>query len=128
MKSQYKKNFLLPFLLFFISVIKLFQIIIVVISRFLYTSSRNAILLDDPRGTAPGWLFGRGDCGYARGKTLAETMVPTLTKYQKFPLGLTIFLGPISSAFRSRTGPEREESQTDEFAEDDPQTTQTQYE
>lgn len=32
-------------------------------------------MLHDPEGTSPGWVFGRGDCGYARGKTLTEIMV-----------------------------------------------------
>lgn len=43
--------------------------------RILYTSSRNAVLLGDPEGLAPGWIFGRGDCGYKGGKSLPEIMV-----------------------------------------------------
>uniref|UniRef100_A0A6P7G927 Uncharacterized protein LOC114337177 n=1 Tax=Diabrotica virgifera virgifera TaxID=50390 RepID=A0A6P7G927_DIAVI len=49
-------------------------VIIFMISRILYTSSRNAILLGSPGGLAPGWIFGRGDCGYSGGKTLLEIM------------------------------------------------------
>ncbi|XP_018578044.1 peripherin-2-like [Anoplophora glabripennis] len=58
----------------FTTFVFILHILIVIISRILYTASRNAILLQDPEGTAPGWLFGRGDCGYARGKTLTEIM------------------------------------------------------
>jgi hypothetical protein len=43
--------------------------------RILYTSCRNAAILNDPEGVAPGWIFGRGDCGYKRGKTLGDIMV-----------------------------------------------------
>lgn len=43
--------------------------------RILYTSARNAVVLGDPEGLAPGWIFGRGDCGYRGGKTLPEIMV-----------------------------------------------------
>uniref|UniRef100_A0AAR5PPU1 Tetraspanin n=2 Tax=Dendroctonus ponderosae TaxID=77166 RepID=A0AAR5PPU1_DENPD len=57
-----------------ISAIVFLHIIIILASRILYTSCRNAILLYDPEGTSPGWVFGRGDCGYARGKTLTEIM------------------------------------------------------
>ncbi|KAL1494576.1 hypothetical protein ABEB36_010152 [Hypothenemus hampei] len=57
-----------------ISAITFFHVVIVLTSRVLYTSCRNAILLYDPDGVAPGWIFGRGDCGYARGKTLTEIM------------------------------------------------------
>ncbi|RZB40474.1 photoreceptor outer segment membrane glycoprotein 2 [Asbolus verrucosus] len=50
------------------------QVIIFLVVRILYTSCRNAILLNDPDGVAPGWIFGRGDCGYNRGKTLGDIM------------------------------------------------------
>lgn len=33
------------------------------------------MLLGDPEGLAPGWIFGRGDCGYKGGKSLPEIMV-----------------------------------------------------
>ncbi|KAJ8917851.1 hypothetical protein NQ315_010764 [Exocentrus adspersus] len=56
------------------SMVCILHIVIFIVSRILYTGSRNAILLNDPEGVAPGWIFGRGDCGYARGKTLAEMM------------------------------------------------------
>ncbi|CAG9763271.1 unnamed protein product [Ceutorhynchus assimilis] len=57
-----------------ISAITILHVITILVSRILYTSCRNAILLYDQEGVAPGWLFGRGDCGYARGKTLTEIM------------------------------------------------------
>ncbi|XP_030763899.1 photoreceptor outer segment membrane glycoprotein 2 isoform X2 [Sitophilus oryzae] len=57
-----------------ISGITILHVITVLVSRILYTSCRNAVLLYDPEGIAPGWIFGRGDCGYARGKTLTEIM------------------------------------------------------
>ncbi|XP_050310113.1 photoreceptor outer segment membrane glycoprotein 2 [Anthonomus grandis grandis] len=57
-----------------IGAITLLHVIIILISRILYTSCRNAIMLYDVEGVAPGWIFGRGDCGYARGKTLTEIM------------------------------------------------------
>ncbi|XP_066248023.1 photoreceptor outer segment membrane glycoprotein 2-like [Euwallacea similis] len=57
-----------------VSAVTFLHVIIIALSRFLYTSARNAILLFDPEGVAPGWIFGRGDCGYARGKTLTELM------------------------------------------------------
>lgn len=45
-----------------------------VLMKYLYTACRNAVLLMNLGGTAPGWLFGRGDCGWNRGKTLDEIM------------------------------------------------------
>ncbi|KAJ8946890.1 hypothetical protein NQ318_008246 [Aromia moschata] len=60
--------------IFFTSVIFILHIIIFFISRILYTSCRNAVVLSDTEGIAPGWIFGRGDCGYSRGKTLGEIM------------------------------------------------------
>ncbi|CAG9818996.1 unnamed protein product [Phaedon cochleariae] len=56
------------------SLICILHVIIFIISRMLYTSTRNAILLEDPQGLAPGWIFGKGDCGYSGGKTLIEIM------------------------------------------------------
>ncbi|KAL3269978.1 hypothetical protein HHI36_009033 [Cryptolaemus montrouzieri] len=50
------------------------QVTIFLVSRILYTSARNALLLEDPDGVAPGWIFGRGDCGYTGGKSVAEIM------------------------------------------------------
>nr|XP_023028857.1 peripherin-2 [Leptinotarsa decemlineata] len=61
-------------LIFLSSMVFISHLIIFIISRILYTSTRNAILLEDPEGKAPGWIFGRGDCGYAGGKTLLEIM------------------------------------------------------
>ncbi|XP_050498757.1 RDS/peripherin-like protein xRDS35 [Diabrotica virgifera virgifera] len=58
----------------FVSLSCVVHVIIFMISRILYTSSRNAILLGSPGGLAPGWIFGRGDCGYSGGKTLLEIM------------------------------------------------------
>ncbi|XP_060530101.1 photoreceptor outer segment membrane glycoprotein 2 [Cylas formicarius] len=55
-------------------IITFFHIMTIVLSRILYTSCRNAILLYDREGIAPGWIFGRGDLGYTRGKTLTEIM------------------------------------------------------
>lgn len=52
----------------------LVQITIFLIARIMYTSSRNALLMGSPHGTAPGWIFGRGDCGYTGGKSIAEIM------------------------------------------------------
>ncbi|XP_044754210.1 peripherin-2 [Coccinella septempunctata] len=54
--------------------ILVFQLFIFLVSRILYTSARNALLLEDPYGVAPGWIFGRGDCGYTGGKSVAEIM------------------------------------------------------
>lgn len=45
------------------------------VTRLLYTSCRNAVILGEPKGPAPGWILGRGDCGYNRGKSLGEIMV-----------------------------------------------------
>ncbi|KAH0811421.1 hypothetical protein GEV33_011373 [Tenebrio molitor] len=52
------------------------QLLIFLVVRILYTSCRNAAILNDPEGVAPGWIFGRGDCGYNRGKTLGDIMYP----------------------------------------------------
>lgn len=45
-----------------------------VLTKYLFTSCRNAALLMNTAGVAPGWLFGRGDFGWSRGKTLEEIM------------------------------------------------------
>lgn len=45
-----------------------------VLTKYLFTSCRNAALLMNMAGVAPGWLFGRGDFGWNRGKTLEEIM------------------------------------------------------
>lgn len=50
------------------------KLFIFLVSRILYTSARNSLLLEDPFGVAPGWIFGRGDCGYTGGKSVAEIM------------------------------------------------------
>ncbi|KAF7285860.1 photoreceptor outer segment membrane glycoprotein 2-like [Rhynchophorus ferrugineus] len=57
-----------------IVIVAVIHVNIFLVSRILYTSCRNAVLLYDPQGVAPGWIFGRGDCGYSRGKTLTELM------------------------------------------------------
>ncbi|KAK9876900.1 hypothetical protein WA026_015936 [Henosepilachna vigintioctopunctata] len=59
--------------------IMIIQVFIFLISRVMYTSTRNALLLDDPEGVAPGWIFGRGDCGYTGGKSIAEIMADYAT-------------------------------------------------
>lgn len=41
------------------------------------------MLLGDPIGLAPGWIFGRGDCGYKGGKSLPEIMVSKI-HYKNF--------------------------------------------
>lgn len=45
-----------------------------ILTKYLFTSCRNAALLMNTGGVAPGWLFGRGDFGWNRGKTLEEIM------------------------------------------------------
>ncbi|KAJ8975451.1 hypothetical protein NQ317_000700 [Molorchus minor] len=66
--------------IFFSSMVLILHIIIFLISRILYTSARNAVLLNDIEGISPGWIFGRGDCGYSRGKTLGEIMGVTVVE------------------------------------------------
>ncbi|CAH0554689.1 unnamed protein product [Brassicogethes aeneus] len=58
-----------------ISISTILHIIIFCLMRILYTSCRNLYLLPDQKGLSPGWVFGRGDCGYFRGKTLNEIMM-----------------------------------------------------
>ncbi|KAG5872330.1 hypothetical protein JTB14_023598 [Gonioctena quinquepunctata] len=60
--------------IFLSSMILIIHFIIFTVSRILYTSTRNAFVLGDLEGRAPGWIFGRGDCGYTGGKTLLEIM------------------------------------------------------
>ncbi|KAF5308520.1 hypothetical protein FQR65_LT06185 [Abscondita terminalis] len=48
--------------------------------RILYTSSRNNVILQHSSGIAPGWLFGRGDCGWSHGPTLDQIMIKVLQK------------------------------------------------
>ncbi|XP_057652761.1 peripherin-2-like [Diorhabda carinulata] len=57
-----------------VSFLTIIHVLIFIVSRLLYTSSRNSILLGDPEEPAPGWIFGRGDCGYTGGKTVLEIM------------------------------------------------------
>ncbi|CAG9862068.1 unnamed protein product [Phyllotreta striolata] len=56
------------------SVMCLVHILIFVVSRILYTSARNSAIMGEPRGLAPGWVFGRGDFGYSGGKSIIEIM------------------------------------------------------
>nr|CAD7202123.1 unnamed protein product [Timema douglasi] len=51
------------------------HVIVIVMCRYLYVSTRNSVFLGDPKCTAPGWLFGRGDFGYRWGATLEEIML-----------------------------------------------------
>lgn len=45
-----------------------------VLIKYLFTACRNAAILMNTGGTAPGWIFGRGDFGWNRGRTLEEIM------------------------------------------------------
>ncbi|XP_069683156.1 uncharacterized protein [Periplaneta americana] len=45
---------------------------IAIIVRYLYTASRNSVIIGDPTVSAYGWLFGRGDCLYKSGLTMKE--------------------------------------------------------
>lgn len=45
-----------------------------VLTKYLFSACKNAAILMNTGGVAPGWLFGRGDFGYNRGKTLYEIM------------------------------------------------------
>ncbi|KAK4876214.1 hypothetical protein RN001_012636 [Aquatica leii] len=48
--------------------------------RMLFTSCRNNIILQHESGIAPGWIFGRGDCGWAYGPPLDQIMTGILSK------------------------------------------------
>ncbi|CAH1115182.1 unnamed protein product [Psylliodes chrysocephalus] len=52
----------------------IFHVVIFIVSRILYTSARNSIFMGDPGGISPGWVFGRGDCGYSGGQSIIEIM------------------------------------------------------
>ncbi|EFA09824.2 hypothetical protein TcasGA2_TC011971 [Tribolium castaneum] len=60
----------------------LVQLVLFLVVRVLYTSCRNAEILETD-GVAPGWIFGRGDCGYNRGKTLLDYMNPPRRRRRK---------------------------------------------
>lgn len=45
-----------------------------VLLKYLFTSCRNAVILMNVGGVAPGWLLGRGDFGWNHGKSLHEIM------------------------------------------------------
>ncbi|XP_017772768.1 PREDICTED: LOW QUALITY PROTEIN: uncharacterized protein LOC108559904 [Nicrophorus vespilloides] len=49
-------------------------IAIIVISRLLYTSCRNAVVLRDVMAPSPGWLFGRDCFSATKGRTVSEVM------------------------------------------------------
>lgn len=51
-----------------------------VLTKYLFSACLNAAILMNTGGVAPGWLFGRGDFGYNRGKTLYEIMEVKTTK------------------------------------------------
>lgn len=55
-----------------------------VLTKYLFSACRNAAILMNTGGTAPGWLFGRGDCGYTRGKGLYEIMEVIQGKQNNF--------------------------------------------
>lgn len=45
-----------------------------VLMKYLFTACKNAVILMNIGGTAPGWFIGRGDFGWKYGKTLSEIM------------------------------------------------------
>ncbi|XP_063925097.1 photoreceptor outer segment membrane glycoprotein 2 [Zophobas morio] len=59
------------------------QLLIFIVVRLLYTSCRNDAILNDADGVAPGWIFGRGDCGYGGGKSLMHIMYPNSTERRR---------------------------------------------
>ncbi|KAI4461452.1 tetraspanin ec2 domain superfamily [Holotrichia oblita] len=50
------------------------QLAIIIVSRLLYTSAKNAIILRDPEGESPGYLLTRGCTGQAK-KTVSELVL-----------------------------------------------------
>ncbi|KRT80346.1 Tetraspannin, partial [Oryctes borbonicus] len=50
------------------------QVFIIIVSRLLYTSSKNAIILRNPEGESPGYLLTRGCTGQAK-KTISELVL-----------------------------------------------------
>lgn len=59
---------------FLITTINVFQFAIIIVSRLLYTSAKNAIILRDPEGESPGYLLTRGCTGQAK-KTVSELVL-----------------------------------------------------
>ncbi|XP_071050358.1 peripherin-2 [Onthophagus taurus] len=57
----------------------LFQLAIIIVSRLLYTSCKNSIILRDPEGESPGYILTRGCIGKAH-KTISELVIDLKSK------------------------------------------------
>ncbi|GLV32344.1 Tetraspanin 33B [Carabus blaptoides fortunei] len=69
----------LSFLLFVLATYLLFflQIALTIVSRYIYTSYKSAVILGDPFGVAPGWILDKSDFGYGNGPGVYDIMHDT---------------------------------------------------
>lgn len=68
------------------SLIVILQLCIIVLSRLVYTSSRNAVVLRDPYGYSPGWVFGRNFCSMQKNRTLSKIMLDLSTEAERLAI------------------------------------------
>lgn len=71
-------------------VIIILQAILLVLLRLLYTSCKSSIILGDPEGVSPGWIFTRRGIGERKDRTLSEILIDlgvpreAIARYQVF--------------------------------------------